>query len=382
MNSTITHPFNLVLIVIGSFLSLTLGFFLLFNKKNRANIYLGILLHVVMTHFVLGFIDRFGFLVYFPHAIGIAMVTTFLIGPLSYLYVRSCTQKEFQMKPLEWLHFLPFVLDVLLFLPFFLKSGTEKIDVFENWKKTGVFQQHTYVLNLKTVHCLVYIVFAGRLILQYVKHLTNTSSKIDYIFNRWMWLFLFLMVLPSLGHIVYFILHFKHIVITFSLLSFISFTAVIYYMTLVKPEIFHTFPHQMTAEDVEEVAQDKKYTASTLSPHQTAESLSKLITFVKKEKPYYAPELTISELANQVKMPINLLSQTINENLNVHFLDFINGYRVEDVKEKLADPLLSHYTILAIAFESGFNARSTFYTVFKKHTGVTPSEYRRQVLAA
>ena len=103
---------------------------------------------------------------------------------------------------------------------------------------------------------------------------------------------------------------------------------------------------------------------------------------MKKEKPYYAPELTISELANQVKMPINLLSQTINENLNVHFLDFINGYRVEDVKGKLADPQLSHYTILAIAFESGFNAKSTFYTVFKKHAGVTPSEYRRQLMAA
>lgn len=382
MNSAITHPLNLVLLVVGSFLSLTLGFFLLFNKKNRANIYLGILLLVVMLAFMIGFIDRFGLLVHLPHIVGTGTVSSFLFGPLSYLYVRSCTQKEFQLKSLEWLHFLPFVLDVLFFLPFFSRSGIEKLDAFYNWQKTGDFLQHAYLLNLKTVHCLVYIAFAGRLILLYVKHLTNTSSKIEHIFNRWMWLFLFLMVLPSFGQIVYFILQFKHIVITFSLLSYISFTAVIYFMTLVKPEIFHTFPHQMTVEDVEIITQDKKYIISPLSPNQTAESLSKLITFVKKEKPYYAPELTISELANQVKMPINLVSQTINEHLNVHFLDFINGYRVEDVKQKLRDPQLSHYTILAIAFESGFNARSTFYTVFKKHTGVTPSEYRRQLMAA
>ena len=381
MNSAITHPLNLLLIVIGSFLSLTLGFFLLFNKKNRANIYLGILLLVVMLAFMIGFIDRFGLLVHLPHIVGTGTVSSFLFGPLSYLYVRSCTEKEFQLKPLEWLHFLPFVLDVLFFMPFLLKSGTEKIDAFDNWQKTGDFVRNNYLHFLKTLHCLIYIVFSGRLILRYVKHLTNTSSKIDYIFNRWMWLFLFLMVLPSLSHVIYFIFQFKHIVITLSLLSFIIFTLAIYCMTLAKPEIFHTFPHQMTVEDVERTVQGKRQTAATLIPSQREESFSKLVTFVEKEKPFYAPELTISELANQVKMPINLLSQTINEHLNVHFLDFINGYRVEDVKGKLADPQLSHYTILAIAFESGFNAKSTFYTVFKKHTGVTPSEYRKQVLA-
>ncbi|MEM6318074.1 MAG: helix-turn-helix domain-containing protein [Bacteroidota bacterium] len=59
-------------------------------------------------------------------------------------------------------------------------------------------------------------------------------------------------------------------------------------------------------------------------------------------------------------------------------MDFINRYRVQEVQAKLVDSKFDHYTILGIAQEAGFNAKSTFYTAFKKVTGMTPSAYRKQ----
>ena len=148
-----------------------------------------------------------------------------------------------------------------------------------------------------------------------------------------------------------------------------------------KREVFHTSPHQLAIVEME-AEQKEKYEGSTLDPSQKEDYLQKLIAYVECEKPYYAPELNIMELSNQVKIPVNHLSQVINEKLNVHFLDFINGYRIKEVKEKLADPKLSHFTILTLAYESGFNSKSTFYAVFKKNEGMTPSEYRKQMASS
>lgn len=72
-----------------------------------------------------------------------------------------------------------------------------------------------------------------------------------------------------------------------------------------------------------------------------------------------------------------VLSQIINERLKQNFVDFINTYRVEEAKRKLLAPHKSHYSVLAIAEEAGFNSKSSFNSVFKKHARMTPSEFRK-----
>lgn len=92
--------------------------------------------------------------------------------------------------------------------------------------------------------------------------------------------------------------------------------------------------------------------------------------------------MTLAQLAEQVNIPAHYVSQVINEKLATSFLDFVNGYRVKAAQAKLIDPKLSHYTILSIAYEAGFNSKSTFYTAFKKVTGMTPSQYRKGKMVA
>ncbi|MCK8523624.1 helix-turn-helix domain-containing protein [Aquimarina sp. D1M17] len=104
----------------------------------------------------------------------------------------------------------------------------------------------------------------------------------------------------------------------------------------------------------------------------------KELDFLMKEaKMYRDPNLGLESMAQKLKISSNYLSQLVNKLTGKNFTDYINGFRVEDAKEKLKNTSFIHYTIISIGLESGFNSKSTFYSAFKKVTGVSPSTYRK-----
>jgi AraC-like DNA-binding protein len=122
----------------------------------------------------------------------------------------------------------------------------------------------------------------------------------------------------------------------------------------------------------------RKYEKSTLTSERSQRYLDKLVNFMENEKPFIDGDLTIQKLAEKLSIPANHLSQTINERLGQTFSDFVNSYRVEAAKRKLVDPAFRHLSVLGIAEAVGFNSKSSFNSVFKKHTKMTPSEFRNQ----
>lgn len=89
------------------------------------------------------------------------------------------------------------------------------------------------------------------------------------------------------------------------------------------------------------------------------------------------PELSLAMLSHQLKISPKLISTTLNNELHKNFHDFINDYRVEEVKKRLIDPQYNHLTILAIAMDAGFNSKSTFNRIFTKVTGMSPKGFKR-----
>ena len=371
------------ILALGTFLGLTIGSFLLVNKsaKTTANIYLGLLVLVIVTYFIPPVINRTGLAPTMPHILGIMKIAPFLLGPLAYLYVRACTQKGFEFRLILFLHFIPFLFDIFYHLPFFMQPGAEKIAYAETFRKTGDIAEHPLWLALKAVSMIVYFIISARIILQYRKHLTNTVSTIDAYFHRWLLIFIFTLTIPFLGLIGYAITKFNGTGIFGVAVTLFPFILAIYFATLIKPELFHAFPHQMPIPESEE-AEKQRYERSSLKEVQKDKYLEKLVNYVVAEKPYRASDLTLAQLAEQVDIAPNYLSQVINEKLKVNFLDFINGYRVKAAQDMLTNPKFSHYTILSIAYDAGFNSKSTFYAAFKKITGMTPSAYRKQKVAA
>jgi AraC-like DNA-binding protein len=101
----------------------------------------------------------------------------------------------------------------------------------------------------------------------------------------------------------------------------------------------------------------------------------KIISLLQDEKIYEDPELSLTQMAKQLKTNPSILSKTINQGFQLNFNDFINNYRIEAVKEKLQAGEQKTQTLLGIAYDCGFNSKATFNRAFKKVTGTSPKEW-------
>ena len=122
-----------------------------------------------------------------------------------------------------------------------------------------------------------------------------------------------------------------------------------------------------------------KYSGSTLKDDEASEYAEKLIEYMRLEKPYLNPDLTLTKLASDIDISTHHLSQIINEQFKLNFFEYINQFRVEEVKSKIIDPKFENYSLLGIAFDSGFNSKSSFNRIFKKFTNQTPSQFKSAV---
>lgn len=110
---------------------------------------------------------------------------------------------------------------------------------------------------------------------------------------------------------------------------------------------------------------------------QTPAYLPTLEELIKRENIHRNPGLSRDEVAEKLGISGGYLSQLLNKKVQKSFPDYINSYRVEDVKKMMHDPEFDKYSLLSIGLEAGFNSKSTFYASFKKETGMTPSEYKK-----
>ncbi len=122
----------------------------------------------------------------------------------------------------------------------------------------------------------------------------------------------------------------------------------------------------------------EKYKSSTLVPQFAEECIKKLNRLMEVDKLYCDPDLSLQVLAEKLSITTHQLSQILNEKLNRTFSDFINFYRIEEAKQVLKSPHGAGQKVIAVAFDVGFNTKVAFYNAFKKYTGMTPSQYRKE----
>ena len=123
-------------------------------------------------------------------------------------------------------------------------------------------------------------------------------------------------------------------------------------------------------------AENKNF--SRLSASDVEEIASRITQFMAGEKIYLNENLNLKDFAALVNSDPNLVSFILNNHFKKNFHDFVNHYRIEEVKNKLNDTTYSHLTILGIALESGFNSKTTFNRVFRQIMGMTPTEYQKK----
>lgn len=132
-------------------------------------------------------------------------------------------------------------------------------------------------------------------------------------------------------------------------------------------------------EKKEKQEEVEKYKGSALDLKFAEECIGKLKHLMEVEKIYRDENITLQSLAKKLSVHPHLLSRVLNEKLNRNFPDFINYYRIEETKEILKSPDGAKKKITNVAHDTGFNSMTSFYRVFKKYTGMTPNQYKKEV---
>ena len=122
----------------------------------------------------------------------------------------------------------------------------------------------------------------------------------------------------------------------------------------------------------------KKYKNTPLDSEESDHYHQQLQQLMQEEQPFLEPSLSLRQLAQQLDWHPNKLSQLLNDKIGKNFSEYINHYRVHTFMQLAQQPTNAHLSLLGLAFESGFNSKTTFNTFFKKETGMTPKQWRQQ----
>lgn len=325
----------------------------------------------------------------YPVLIGLDYPLAFVYGPLLFLYAKTLSQKDRHFKQEYFWHFLPFGIVVLYMLPFYLQSGTEKLS-FLQVDSSGLRAQVLDVVNhVKLIHALCYVSGTLSLLRRHGRTIRESFSYTEHINLAWLRnIMLSLTIMTGFAVVLYLAglgneapvlgLNPDSIYDDLTLLGLAVFVYGIGFMGLQQSEVFDSRWEQPPSTETRAEGQttSAKYEKSGMDPALAVRYKNALLSLMDSEQLYRQGDLTLLDLSSALSISPHNLTEVINTQVGQNFYDFVNGYRVDEAKKRLANPDYDHLTILAIASDSGFNSKSSFNALFKKHTGLTPSQFK------
>ncbi|RKF31794.1 DNA-binding protein [Sphingobacterium siyangense] len=306
----------------------------------------------------------------------------FLQIPVFYLYIISVCYSDFKLKPKYLLHLLPFLIVNLVLLPrFYTVDAGSKMSFIQDRQNMIEFQFIHVLIHLQIV---AYIINVFKVLRKSKKlYLENYAGK---NINAYNWLFQFTVILTIL-YVVALLKNmlkfseYPHISEGLKISIWISSLFIFcwyLFKALNNPDLFRNMDSKLMLVS-ELVSTEKKGKPLISIEKEYNEELLRLKQYMIEEKPFLNPSLTIQDISSEIGIPTRELSVLINHRLGQHFYDFVNTYRIESAMEILKDVTKRKVTILEILYEVGFNSKSSFNTAFKKHTGNTPTRYRKNM---
>ncbi len=385
----------LVGIVITFFLSL-----LLISKKNKsfADKILATWLVCTGLHLTFFYLYASGNYISFPYFLGVEIAMPLVQGPFLLLYTIAITQSQ----KLTWrslLHFLPFVVVLCVLVPFFSLSLADKILVYQNGG-VGYETLTGTVLVALSISGITYIILSFLVLRRYSKVIRQQFSNTDKINLNWLRYLIYgttviwVVILAGLADMYIF----GTVVLYVFFLGFFGIKQVGVFsngvvvndnngnVKLNEPLAVTAtvIENEQTVEPQPEVLlqannEKAKYQHSTLNAKTGLEIYTQLKLLMESGQLYKSPELTLADLAKELQIHPNILSQVINTYAQKSFYDYINDLRIEAFKIALSNPDNKQYTFLSLAFECGFNSKTAFNRNFKKATGLSPTQYIQQL---
>jgi len=335
---------------LGAFNGLLLsGYFLLIAKpRHPANLFLGGLLAAlsirigksVVFYFYSDLADIF---------LQLGLSACVFIGPFLYLYLRTVIRGR---AGKYWPLHLGGLLVVVSVLGIAKPFNEDHYFLWQRWIIPGIYKLW-----------LLYLLFAGALLWPGLKNMLREKARPDSV-EVWLFsVYLGNVLIWAAFNFCYYVSYITG-ALTFTFLFYLLFLFLYFH----KQKDFLLF------------RRSGKYADRKISPETATPLLTRLDDWMSTKHPYLDANLTLSRVADELKISPHRLSQLLNDNLGKNFANYLNSFRVAAAQEKLKEG--TNYTLEALGYDCGFNSKSTFYTAFKRHAGLTPAQYQKQVSAS
>ncbi len=362
--------------IIGIGITFFLSFILLTKKeKSIADNILFVWLSVILIHLILFAIISSQEFISFPYLLGLEIPIPLLHGPFLLLYTTSLTNGNTRTSN-KFLHFIPFTLALISIIPFLLLSSEDKIMIYRNEGEAYSIQTNVIFVGI-LLSGITYIILSLHSL---VKH--KRMIKDNYSYNEKInlqWLFRLIIGLSCIWIIVLLAddkYIFSSVVLYVIFIGYYGIKQVGVFTNQLPPLISLALE---TTELSDIPSEKSKYEKSLLTDSQLEVIHGELQLLMKERELYLRPELTLTMVSHELDVHPNTLSQVINKLEKKNFFDYINTLRVEEFKDQAVKPENHKYTLLSLAYECGFNSKTSFNRNFKNITGKSPTEYLKEI---
>ena len=411
-----------ILLLLGS----THGFYLSYaifsknNTDNNANLILALFVFCFSLSLFSVVLDISGVQKHLPHTLLLDIPIMFLFTPLLYIYVKKLSATTFYQVKIK--HFFPAIIAFIINIPFYLQSGEFKSNFIYGLEPLSEINQW-YVIILEFVFAFIVAIqialYLNNIHQHLKQHHTIVNNNFSYTEKINLTCLARLNIMVSILFVFFLLelafevnaascidygsgLFCEHPWVTaepaffFSEIGAVICIYVISIYGLKQPEIFDKFKNiydeklainiTKNIENVQQTPDEntnndnhlptQKYQNSSLTTELSLSIYQELCKFITEQQLHLNTELSLPQLAEQSGWSKHNLSQAINQGAGKNFFDFVNSLRVEHAKKLLVSS--ANMNILDVSLDAGFNSRSAFYNAFKKHTQMTPNEFRKQ----
>jgi len=322
--------------------------------------------------------------------------TILLYGPLVYLYVVSlCGPTSPAMRKFTYAVIFVYAIPIVLYLlnvakhfSDFTGAGNFPFQTKHEFLGVDIFQLTPIAVIVFVLSTAGFLFLASKEVRVYYSRAQHFTSNGAILNTARIQLVLSLAVFSLLVFLVLYLMTGSRLLAAETAYQILRWgmTLSIYalgYIALKKPDLllFTFAPNERDKQPVEQSRipdiVDSKETFRTVRDSVLKE---RLLELMESQKPYLDPNLSLQMLADRLEVHPRMLSTTINSDLGCNFFNFVNRYRVAEVKKRLADKLSINKTIMVIAYECGFNTKSSFNSIFRKSEHTTPAEFRNNAL--
>ena len=384
-----------VLLIVGAVQALFF-FILILNKRGKRmpDILLAFSLIIFAVHLsAVYFLFKQGYSAYINYGSYVSGIII-LYFSLMYIYARSLISNNNTFSPKWLLHLLPTIITYISFIPYMVLDYEGKMALFDHKFSNNFFFNFTAITIISFITYYIIIIF--RLLRKHEINIKKTFSYDENINLAWLKkLAIILAVIWVVFSISTIYVYYRELTsvseinpmefyIQIELYGHCLFVGFVYLLGYFGYKQGNIFLFKKQNSNIVETGKADKQNDS-ISTDVNTETKSEDIAFVDvlnkymtEQKPYLESELSLFQLAKELNVSTHYLSNILNNYIHKNFYEFINHYRVDEVKRKIVSNKNDNFTLLAIALDCGFNSKATFNRIFKNYTGYTPSQFHQE----